>query len=465
MSFRDRLEECASKLGVGQDKSTAFKTAILFLDLMAAHENENLTYRTLEEEGKIFNRTPSSTEPEIKKLENYLCTLNSSFPRYWAVKLQLTHLRHKEKCQMVHKQRAHLGGNAKSLDLKMDHIQRALLGGNAKSLDLKMDHIQRALLGGNAKSSDLKMVYHNILDKWLRNWKAIVLELDLITGDGSEKDSCRLAFRMMANSRRPEDVMFTERLKDFHQIRRVSTNQANIDGSKFAFGDIDIEEVECIATRIWGSEISRQAVHIVPSRISTAEMNLMFVARRAINPMHGTYDSKNGLILEKQIADAWEACQICIVPSFNTESMFSTWEFRVMDSKLLKCSHLELNCLFQNIHGCQVEIGSIPREDCIQFHWFLCLAISKNKNFDQQRIEEELTYGKQAWSLIDPTVRVRRVLISLLSDAVGRNLPLEITNWDGYNRLAHYPKIQELMSRICNVPDATPGLGGGESEH
>ncbi|KAF7920238.1 uncharacterized protein EAE97_011579 [Botrytis byssoidea] len=428
MSFRDRLEECASKLHVGRDESTAFKTAILFLDLMAAHENENLTYRTLEEEGKIFDRTPSSKETEIKKLENYLCTLNSSFPRYWAVKLQLTYLGHKDKCQMVHK--------------------------------------QRAFLEGNAKSSDLKVVYNSILDKWLKNWKAIVLELDLITRDGSEKDSCRLAFRIIANNRRPEDVIFTERLKDCYQIRRVSTNQGNIDGSKFAFGDIDIEEVECIATRIWGSEISRQAVHIVPSRISTTEMNLMFVVRRAINPLLGTYDPKNGLILEKQIADAWEACQICIVPCFDEDLMFSTWEFRVMDSNLLKCSHLELGCLFQNIHGCTAKVGSNPRIDCIQFHWFLCLAISKNKNFDQQRIEEELIYGKQAWSAIDSTVRVKRVLISLLSDAVGRDLPLEITNWSAYNnRLSNLPEIQELMSRICDVPDATPRLEGGGSEH
>ncbi|TGO49415.1 hypothetical protein BOTNAR_0432g00060 [Botryotinia narcissicola] len=402
MLFRDRLEECASKLHVGRDESMAFKTAIFFLDLMAAHENENLTYRTLEEEGKIFDRTPSSKEPEIKKLENYLCTLNSSFPRYWAVKLQLTYLGHKDKCQMVHK--------------------------------------QRTFLEGNAKSSDLKVVYDSILDK--------------------------LAFRIIANNRRPEDVMFTEKLKDFHQIRRVLTNQGNIDGSKFAFGDIDIEEVECIATRIWGSEVNRQAVHIVPSRISTSEMNLMFVSRRAINPLLGTYDPKNGLILEKQISDAWEACQICVVTCFDEDLMFSTWEFRVMDSNLLKCSHMELGCLFQNIHGCTAKVGSDPRIDCLQFHWFLCLAISKNKNFDQQRIEEELISGKQAWSAVDSTVRVKRVLISLLSDAVGRDLPLEITNWSAYNnRLSNLPEIQELMSRICDVPDATPKSEGGGRVH
>lgn len=82
MSFRDRLEECNSKLHVGRDESMAFKTAIFFLDLMAAQENENVSYQILEEEGRIFDRTPSSKEPEIMKLENYLSTLNSSYPRY-----------------------------------------------------------------------------------------------------------------------------------------------------------------------------------------------------------------------------------------------------------------------------------------------------------------------------------------------------------------------------------------------
>ncbi|TGO32431.1 hypothetical protein BHYA_0318g00060 [Botrytis hyacinthi] len=426
MSFRDRLEECASKLHVGRDESRAFKRAIAFLDLMAAHENENLTYQTLEEEGKIFDRTPSSKEPEIKKLENYLSTLNSSYPRYWAVKLHLTYLRHTDKCQMVHK--------------------------------------QRASLEGNAKLSGLEVVYDSILDKWSKNWSAVVLKLDLIIREAGEEDSYSLAFRIIANNSRPEDVIFTERLKDFHQIRRVSTNHTNIDGSSFAFGDIDFEEVECIATKTWGSEVCRQAVHIVPSRISTAEMSMMFPTTRAFNPKLGTYDPKNGLIFEKQIADAWEACQICLVPFVDTNSEFRIWEFRVMDSNLLKCSHLELNCLFQDFHGRQVEVGSIPRIDCLQFHWFLCLAISKNKKFDQQRIEQELIYGKQAWSTIDSTDRVKRILILLLSEAAGRTLPLEITNLKGReHRLSNYPAVKELMSRICDVPDATPKLEGGES--
>lgn len=325
---------------------------------------------------------------------------------------------------------------------------------------------QRDCLEGNPELSDLEAIYDSILDKWSKNWRAILLELDLIMRGASERDFYRLAFRILANNRRPEDVIFTERLKDLHEIRRVSTNDDNIDGSSFVFCNIDLEEVECIATRKWGSEISRQAIHIVPSRISTTEMNLMFTTTRASNPLLGTYDSKNGLIFEKQLADAWEACQICIVPFFDTNLMFSTWEFRVMDSNLLKCSFLELNCLFKNIHGCQVEVGSIPRIDCIQFHWFLCLAISKDKNFDQQRIEQELIHGKQAWSTIDSTDRVKRSLIVLLSEAVGRTLPLEITNLKGReHRLLNYPAIKEVMSRICDVPDATPKLEGGGSEH
>ncbi|KAF5877915.1 uncharacterized protein Bfra_000078 [Botrytis fragariae] len=424
MSFRDRLEECASKLHVGREESTAFKAAIGFLDLMAEHENENLSYQTLVDEGKIFKRTPSLREPEIKKLENYLSTLNPSFPRYWAVKLQLTYLGHADKCEMVRKQRASLEGNAK-------------------------------LLG-------LEAVYDSILDKWSKNWEAIVVELDPITTGAREQNSYRLAFRIIANNRRPEDAMFTERLKDCHQIRRVSKNHLNIDGSRFAFGDVDFEEVECIVTKTWGPEICRQAVHIVPSRISTAEMSLMFVTTWALNPTLGTYDPKNGLIFEKQIADAWEACQICIVPFVDTNFKFRTWEIRAMDSNLLKCNHMELNCLFRDIHGRQVEVGSIPRIDCLQFHWFLCLAISKNKKFDQQRIEEELIYGKRAWSATDSTGRVKRNLILLLSDAVGRKLPLEITNWKQHDqRLLGYAEIEGLMSKICDVPDATSGLEAG----
>ncbi|TGO46777.1 hypothetical protein BCON_0308g00070 [Botryotinia convoluta] len=428
MSFRDRLGECASKLHVGQEESRAFKTAIGFLDLMAEHENENLSYQALNDEGKIFKSTPSSKEPEIRKLEKYLSTLNSSFPKYWAVKLQLTCLGHADKCEMVRKQRDSLEGNAK-------------------------------LLG-------LEVVYDSMLDKWSKNWKPIIAKLDSFAKGIRRNHFYRLAFRIIANSERPEDAMFTERLKDYHKICRVFTNHLNVDDSSFKFGDIDFEEVECIVTKIWGSEICRKAVHIVPSRISTAEMHLMFVKRRASSPALGPYDPKNGLIFEKQIADAWEACQVCIVPSVDTNFEFRTWEFRVMDSNLLKCNHLELNCLFQDIHGHQVEIRSVPRIDCLQFHWFLCLAISKNKNFDQQRIEEELIYGKRAWLVIDPTRRVKQTLISLLSDAVGRELPLDITNLNQYDdRLSDYAEIKGLMSRICDVPDATPELEEGGSGH
>ncbi|TGO74313.1 hypothetical protein BELL_0292g00090 [Botrytis elliptica] len=428
MSSRDKLEKFASEPLLPLEDLKAFKTAIGFLDLMAEHENENLSYQMLDKDGKIFKRTPSSVEPEIRKLESYLATLDSSFPRYWAVKLQLTYLGHKDRCEMVCKQRDSLEGNAKILGLEA--------------------------------------VYDTLLDLWSKNWKAIEERLDAIARRTRKHKFYRLAFRIIANNKRPEDAMFTERLKDLHQIRRVSKDHINIDGSSFKYGDVDLEEVKCMATKKWGSEICRKAVHIGPSRVSTAEMTLMFGVKWASNSALGTYDPKNGLVFEKQIADAWEACQICIVPLVNTNLEFTTWQFRIMDSNLFKCKHLELNCLFEDIHGRQLEDRSIPRIDCLQFHWFLCLAISKRKKFDQRRIEAELIYGTRAWSVIDSTRQVKGALISPLSKAVGRELPLGLTTWNNYDiKLSDYAEIEGLMSRICDVPDATPELEEGGSGH
>ncbi|KAF7894658.1 uncharacterized protein EAF01_010108 [Botrytis porri] len=242
MSFRDKLEECASEPHLRQEEVRAFKTAIAFLDLMAEHENEILPYPILENEWKFFKRASSSKEPEIRELEKYLTTLSSSIPRYWAVKLQTIWLGHADKYEMVRKQHDSL-----------EEISKLL---------------------------SLEVAYDGILDKWSKNWKPIV----------------KTRFDYERALKRPEDTMFTERLKGFYENRRVSTFHQDKDGSNFKFGDIDLEEVECTATSRWGSEICRQAFHIVPSRTSTAEMNLMFVTTEALNPALGAYDLKNGSI-------------------------------------------------------------------------------------------------------------------------------------------------------------------------
>ncbi|KAF7878948.1 hypothetical protein EAF04_000151 [Stromatinia cepivora] len=412
MSIRAQFEECASSLNQEAGKYFAYRAAIAITDLLDLNEREARHYMSLSENDKIFDPNSASMVQERWRLENYLSTLNPSIPRYWAVKLQILCLEHADRCEIFRRQLEYLETNPNTQDSR--GVYKYLIKTSSETRTAILDHINRA-----------------------RN---------LTVPD--EENALQWAFEIMANQGRSEDFWFIKGLKNYYQISRPLMDGFSIYPPEFA--DINHEEIWCVVTETWGPASRLQAVSIVSSRISMAEMGVMFSRTSSEGPYH----PQNGLILEKQIAENFEACRISIVPCSRDDNGLILWQIRVMDSKLLQCRHHQLGCSFGNIHGRQLKFLNWcrPRQDYLQFHWFLCVAISRAKNFGQQRMDAEVSYGWPAWGLLQEgngLFRVRRSLISELSNYTRQKLPPHHTS--------KHEIMEELMEKICNVNDVVEG--------
>ncbi|KAJ8069811.1 hypothetical protein OCU04_000226 [Sclerotinia nivalis] len=412
MSTRAQLEERASGLIEEAGKHFAYRAAIAIHDLLNLNEREERHYKGFYEDDKIFDLTPASMLQERRRLTNYLSTLDQSIPRYWAVKLQILCLEHTDRREVFRRQLVYLENNP-NIEGSKD-IYEYLINMSSEARTVILGHINRA-----------------------RNFTV-----------PDEENALQWAFEIMANQGRREDLWFIKSLKKYYEISRPLMDGVSIDPSEF--GDIIRDEIWCVVTGTWGPASRLQAVRIVPSRVSTVELGAMFPRTSFGRPYH----PENGLMLDKQIAENFEACRISIIPFSRDDNGLIIWEIRVMDSNLLKREHHELGCLFEDIHGWKLKFLNWcrPRQDYLQFQWFICLAISEAKNFNKRRMDREVAHGWQAWALLEDdngVFQVRRSLISELSNYSSRKLPFHNTSRNAI--------MEELMARIFKVNDVVEG--------
>ncbi|KAI9641099.1 hypothetical protein NHQ30_010529 [Ciborinia camelliae] len=423
ISARKKFKVILSLHGRDSTKYWGYSAAIEFLDLLDMNEEEIYSLKLLET-GKVktFDHTPSQSE-EKKRLEALLLTMDPSIPRYWVTKLRLV------SCT--------LADRYKSVEKQLNHLKSIPTSSSQESVE----------------------AYESLLKTWSNKRKLIWDQIICVVTKGMKlkvkaKDAegfMQMVFQIMTQQSRPRYDMFTKSLNMFYSNWKSLENQT--ESLPSVFKDVGIIEVWCAVTKAWGPANQRKAVHIVPSRISIDEMCIFF----NFVDSKGAYSHRNGLILERQIQVAFETCRISIIPCTQGNKGL---QVRVMDSKLLRCRHLELGCLFEEIHGRDLQFLSRgrPRKHFLHFHWLLCLAVSKLKRFDQQRISEEQTYGIKAWGpSLFPYNRghghwVSRKLIRKMGSYVKYSLPLTHTRKKSKGKIENYPAL--LIERICDVPDA-----------
>ncbi|CAD6441534.1 25fb7284-b81c-4aff-a14a-737e9b187636-CDS [Sclerotinia trifoliorum] len=409
MPTRAQLEEYASGVNEEVGKHFAYRAAIAIHDLICLSENEQRHDADLISVGKIFDFTPAPMMQERVRLSNYLLALDTVIPRYWAVRLQISCLEYADRCDIFRNQLNYLENSPNNGDSSKGEYEY-LIRASAEARTKILGDINRA-----------------------RNF---------IVPD--EQNALQWAFEIMAHQGPPEDLWFIKSLKNYYQISRPIMDGVSIEPSEF--GDIDRDETWCVATGTWGPPSRLRPVRIVPSQVSTDEWGALF----PITPYGKPYHPENGLMLDRQIAENYEACRISIIPSSRDHHGVMAWEIRVLDSNLLQCRHEELGCSFESLHTRPLEFLNLckPRQDFMQFQFLLCLAISSGKNFGKERMDLEVSQGCRSWGLLiegGGIFRVRKAVLQEMDQYSGRRLP-------GH----HTSKISimaPLLARIFNVEE------------
>ncbi|EDN97883.1 predicted protein [Sclerotinia sclerotiorum 1980 UF-70] len=350
--------------------------AIAIHDLICLSEGEERHFADLYEVGKIFDQTPPPMLQERTRLSNYLLALDRVVPRFWAVKLQLTCLEHADRCDVFRKQLNYLENSPNIEDSKEEY--EYLIRASAEARTEVLGHINAA-----------------------RNFNVL---------DG--QNALQWAFEVLAHQGPPEDLWFIKSLKKYYQISRPLTDGFSLEHSEF--GDIIRDETWCVASGTWGPPSRLRPVRIVPPQISTDHLGALFPDTSFGKPYH----PENGLMLDRQIADNFEAGRIYMVPISKNDDGVITWQLRVLDYNLLQQRHDGLGCSFARLHEGELKFLGLwkPRQDFLQFHWFFCLAISAARNFGSRRVDSEVSHGWHAWGLLEDENGVYRMRKSLLEE-------------------------------------------------
>ncbi|QSZ35592.1 hypothetical protein DSL72_008462 [Monilinia vaccinii-corymbosi] len=390
--------------------------AIAMLEQLITNKNEDKHYIDLVADGsiQIYDAGPPEFTQRRMAVESFLATQDPTMPRYWAVRAHLCFLEYSDRYEMVRRQ--------------VDYMKENEISGSCLFLTA-------------------------LLEKWAEGWGSISKNIEQARaaaetfGTFFEGPAATYSQRFMdmvlyviVQRERSREEMFTMGVNYYLGSWRLVKDGFEIQS---LCDDISANEYWCAVTQAWGPSSRRRAVFIVPSRVRVIEMCSMF------SDVHerGAYSHRNGLVLETQIAAAFDACRVAIVPSRD-----GGWEIRVMDSSLVGSRHQEMECSFGEIHGRQLRFleERRPRADFLHFHWLLCMAVSRLKDFDQSRIAAEEVYALPAWGALGFTARTRRV-IERLSRHVTRSLPLDYT--EPGPSMGGNKYYEDFLERLCNVPN------------